>query len=53
MSLPTFKLVVIGGESSGKTSLINRLQKKSYSENVQSSSAVTNDDKTIKLQGID
>ena len=53
MSIPTFKLVVIGGESVGKTSLISRLQRKNFSENVQSSSAVTNDDKTIKLQGID
>ena len=44
MSVPSFKLVVIGGESVGKTSLLHRLEKKSYSEKIQASQAVVNFD---------
>ena len=53
MSLPSFKLVVIGGESVGKTSLLNRVEKKSFNPQVQSSQAVVNFDHTVKLQALD
>ena len=53
MSIPSFKLVVIGGESVGKTSLLDRFQKKSFKENVQASQAVVNFDQKVKLQQFD
>ena len=53
MSSPSFKLVVIGGESVGKTSLLNRLEKKPFSDKVPSSTAVVNFDHTVKLQALD
>ena len=42
MSTPSFKLVVIGGESVGKTTILDRLQKKSYKENMKASQTVVN-----------
>ena len=52
-SIPSFKLVVIGGESVGKTSLLSRVQRKQFNQQVQTSQTVTSFEQTIKLQALD
>jgi len=53
MASHSYKLVVIGGESVGKTSLLDKLRKKSFNEKMEGSQSVVNFDQTIKLQALD